>query len=319
MDTNGGAAADTASARTARAGAILVVGAEGQVARALRERAADAPVAVVARGRPALDLAAPATILAALDEVRPAAVVNAAAYTAVDRAESEEDAAFAINAGGVGVLARAAAERGIPLVHLSTDYVFDGTKDGPYVETDATGPAGAYGRTKLAGEEAVKAAGGPALVCRTAWVYSPFGHNFVKTMLRVAATRDTLRVVDDQHGNPTSALDIADAILALVARAGADGWPSGEDVVLHLAGTGETTWCRLARKVFEVSGMLGGPSAAVEAIATSEYPTPARRPANSRLDTTRLRHRYGIALPRWEESVEAVVRRLLAEGFPASA
>lgn len=300
-------------------GTILVVGAEGQVARALSERAAASVRAVETRGRPTLDLAAPDTITPALEAVAPVAVVNAAAYTAVDKAESEEALAAAVNAEGVAALARACAARDLPLVHLSTDYVFDGRKDAPYVETDVTAPQGAYGRTKLAGEEAVLAAGGPALVCRTAWVYSPFGHNFVKTMLRVAATRDALRVVDDQHGNPTSALDIADAVLALVARCEADGWPTGGDSLLHVAGTGETTWCGLARRIFAIAGPLGGPTAEVEAIATADYPTPATRPANSRLDTRRLAERHGIRLPRWEESLETVVRRLLAEGWPAAA
>ncbi len=297
---------------------ILVTGAAGQVASSLVERGGQSHHAICAMGRPQLDLTDPATVVAAAEAVRPTVIVNAAAYTAVDKAEEEEAAAFAVNADGVAALARLAAERSIPLVHISTDYVFDGRLDRPWREDDPTNPESAYGRSKRAGEEAVRDAGGPALVCRTAWVYGPFGGNFVKTMLRVGATRDRLTVVDDQYGNPTASLDIADAILALVDACGRLGWPAPDDQILHLAGTGETSWCGLARHVFAVSGELGGPVAEVEPIPTSAWPTPARRPANSRLDTARLSSRYGIALPDWRDSVRATVARLLAEGFPVT-
>ncbi|RWD49471.1 MAG: dTDP-4-dehydrorhamnose reductase, partial [Mesorhizobium sp.] len=190
---------------------LAVTGREGQVAASLIERGGR-DVEVVAIGRPALDLTRPETIFAALEAVRPDIVVAAAAYTAVDQAEDEKDLAFAINAAGAGKVAEAAAKLCVPVVQLSTDYVFDGTKDGAYVETDATAPLGVYGASKLAGEEAVAAANPRHLILRTAWVYSPFGKNFVKTMLRLAADRDEISVVADQWGNPTSALDTADAI-----------------------------------------------------------------------------------------------------------
>jgi dTDP-4-dehydrorhamnose reductase len=282
---------------------ILVVGRSGQVATALLERPGGHEV--VAPGRPAVDLTDAASLEAAVDAHRPDAVVNAAAYTAVDAAETDEAAAFALNAEGPGALARILARRGIPLVHLSTDYVFDGTLDRPYREDDRVGPTSVYGRSKLAGEEAVLAAGGPAIVARTAWVYAPFGKNFVRTMLRLGAERDHLRVVADQRGNPTSALDIADAVIALLERR--DGWAEGGEIV-HLAGTGETTWHGFAEAIFALSPHRPR----VEAIATADYPTPARRPANSRLDCTRLRDRHGIALPDWQDSLAEVMRRLLA-------
>ena len=224
---------------------ITVIGRTGQVATALVERAGTHTV--TALGRPDVDLADPASLAEALERTRPDAVVNAAAYTAVDAAESDEAAARVLNADGPSALAQLCAEAAVPLVHLSTDYVFDGTLDRPYREDDATGPQSAYGRTKLAGEEAVRAAGGRAITARTAWVYAPFGKNFVRTMLRLGAERDHLRVVADQHGNPTSALDIADAILALCAAS--DGWPQTPDTV-HLAGTGEATWHSFAETIF---------------------------------------------------------------------
>ena len=284
---------------------LLVVGRSGQVAQALQEAAAARGIALTALGRPDIDLADPATIDAALARTAPSAVINAAAYTAVDQAESDEAAAFALNAAGPGHLARACAAAGVPLVHISTDYVFDGTAGRAYREDDEVAPQSAYGRTKAAGEEAVLAAGGRALIARTAWVYSPFGKNFVKTMLRLGAERDTLQVVDDQRGNPTSAADIADALLALVDQAAA--WPEGGEIV-HVAGTGETTWRDFAEAI---TATLPHPPV-VKGIATADYPTPARRPANSRLDTTRLKTRYGIELPRWEDSLKAVLARLAA-------
>ena len=253
---------------------ILVIGRSGQVATALVERAG--PHRVVALGRPEADLTDPDSLVAALAAVRPDAVFNAAAYTAVDAAEADEAAAHALNADGPGALARLCAERDVPLIHLSTDYVFDGTLDRPYREDDTTGPTSAYGRTKLAGERAVTAAGGRALIARTAWVYAPFGRNFVRTMLRLGAERDVMRVVADQRGNPTSALDIADALVAIAA---ANDWPATPEVV-HLAGSGETTWHGFATAIFAASPYRPR----VDPVATADYPTPARRPANSRLD-----------------------------------
>jgi len=268
--------------------------------------------------RPGFDLADPATIDRALDAVKVDAVINAAAYTAVDRAENEREAAFAVNAAGAGALAVATCARGLPLVHLSTDYVFDGAAKVAYRETDATGPTGVYGASKLAGEHAVIAAHPGAVIARTAWVYSPFGANFVKTMLRLAATRDDVGVVADQIGNPTSALDIADAVIAIarnrIERPG-DAALAG---VFHMTGSGEASWADLAERVFATSAAQGGPHATVRRITTADYPTPARRPANSRLDCTKLDTGYGVRLPHWHGSVDQVVARLVSSGEMAS-
>lgn len=287
---------------------VLVIGRSGQVAQALLERgAAMDGVTVVARGRPDIDIADPASLARAIEDVAPDVVVNAAAYTAVDAAEDDEATAHSFNAEGPGALATLCAQRKLPFIHISTDYVFDGTLDRPYREDDPTGPMGAYGRTKLAGEEAVLASGANALILRTAWVYSPFGKNFVKTMLRVGAERDELKVVADQRGNPTSALDIADAILALAARR--ESWPAGAHVY-HMAGGGEATWHAFAEAIFAEAGL----SPKVLAITTADFPTPARRPANSRLDGTRLANDLGVRLPDWQPSLATVVARLKAAG-----
>lgn len=290
---------------------LLVTGWQGQVARSLTEAAARRKdVEACAVGRPALDLCKLPTILRALADTRPDVVINTAAYTAVDKAESEPDAAFALNAEGAGLLAKAAADRNLPIIHLSTDYVFDGTKPEPYREDDETRPLGVYGRSKCEGEGKVAAANHRHLILRTAWVISPFGANFVKTMLRLAGERPRLKVVDDQHGSPTYAPHLADAILELAAQIGrkGDATPWG---VYHAAGTGETTWCGLAREVFACSLKLGGPAAEVDPIATSGYPTPARRPANSRLHTGKLARSFGLSLPDWRAGVAECVERLV--------
>ena len=241
-------------------------------------------ITVIAVGRPQLDLENIATILPAIAEARPDLIVNAAAYTAVDKAETEPQRAFAINRDGAAAVAAAARALGVPLIHLSTDYVFSGDKATAYVESDETGPLGVYGKSKLAGELAVRTANPDALILRTSWVYSPFGSNFVKTMLRLAGERPELRVVDDQVGNPTSALDLAEAILRIVPRIN-----DGAGATFHVAGSGSTSWCGLAKQVFETSRLMGGPTAEVVPISTSEYPTPAQRPANSRLDPSAFR------------------------------
>lgn len=287
---------------------IAVTGREGQVAQSLAERAGTAHEVVLV-GRPGLDLADAASVMPALAEARPDLIVSAAAYTAVDQAEDEPALAHAVNGAGAGAVAAAAARLGVPVVHLSTDYVFDGGKDGDYVETDPTGPIGVYGASKLAGEHAVAAATPRHAILRTAWVYSPFGKNFVRTMLRIAETRDELTVVADQHGNPTSALDIADAIL----HAAPQLVSGSSDVfgVFHLAGTGTTSWAGFARRIFAASAAAGGPSARVRDITTADYPTKARRPANSRLSSARFTGVFGFAMPAWEDSTDTVVRRLI--------
>lgn len=288
---------------------ILVTGREGQVARSLAERVGGHEL--VFAGRPDLDLADAASIEATVAAVAPDLVVSAAAYTAVDKAEDEPALAMAVNGDGPGVLARAAARIGAPVIHLSTDYVFDGTLDRPYREEDPVAPIGAYGASKLAGEEAVRASGARYAIVRTAWVYSPFGANFVKTMLRFGAERDEMKVVEDQIGCPTSALDIADGLHAIVA-AWQGAAARGADAVHHLAGTGETSWADFARAIFAASAARGGPSAAVVGIPTSGYPTRAKRPANSRLDCTRFADTFGYRAPDWRRSTEEVVSRLLA-------
>ncbi|ODA94210.1 dTDP-4-dehydrorhamnose reductase [Mesorhizobium sp. SEMIA 3007] len=289
---------------------LVVTGREGQVVSSLLEAGQLAGVDVIAIGRPQLDLANPDTVIEAIAAARPDVVVSAAAYTAVDQAEDEPDLAFRVNAVGAGKVAQAAARLGVPVIHLSTDYVFDGSASGSYVETDATAPASVYGATKLAGEQAVAAANPRNLILRTAWVYSPFGKNFVKTMLRLAADRDEISVVADQWGNPTSALDIADAILHAAATLHRDK-DFAAFGIYHLAGTGEANWSGFARHILDTSRVSGGPSARVRDITTTDYPTKARRPANSRLSSAKFASAFGWSAPDWRLSTEAVVRRVL--------
>jgi dTDP-4-dehydrorhamnose reductase len=270
-------------------------------------------VLVKAVGRPDLDFLRPETIAPVIRAAAPDVIVNAAAYTAVDQAEAESERAAAVNSQGAAVVAAVAAELDIPIVHLSTDYVFDGELDRPYRETDPVGPVSVYGRSKLAGEQAVSAATSNHVILRTAWVYSPFGKNFVKTVLRLAATRDELSIVADQHGSPTNALDIADGVLSicrnLLSRP-ADGSLRG---VFHMAGSGYTTWADFAARILEASARRGGPRAHIKAIGTADYPTPAKRPANSRLDCSKLFQAHGVQLPDWQTSASACVARLVEE------
>ncbi|WP_256749443.1 dTDP-4-dehydrorhamnose reductase [Mesorhizobium sp. Mes31] len=293
---------------------LVVTGREGQVAASLLEAGQrHAGVEVIAIGRPELDLARPDTVIEAIAAAQPDMVVSVAAYTAVDQAEDEPELAFAVNAVGAGKVAQAAARLGVPVIHLSTDYVFDGSKDSAYVETDATAPLGVYGASKLAGEQAVAAANPRHLILRTAWVYSPFGRNFVKTMLRLAADRDEIAVVADQWGNPTSALDIADAILHAAAQLHGDK-RFGAFGVYHLVGTGETNWSGFARHILDTSQAFDGPWARVRDIATMDYPTKARRPSNSRLSSAKFASTFAWTAPHWRQSTEKVVRRLLIGG-----
>lgn len=292
---------------------MVVTGREGQVVRSLLERGKEeGRFEVVALGRPALDLNEPERIEAALRQVRPEVIVSAAAYTAVDRAETDAAAAETANAVAPGKIAAAAALLGVPVIHLSTDYVFDGTKPEPYVETDPVGPTSVYGRSKLAGERAVAAATQNHVILRTAWVYSPFGRNFLKTMLQLGESRKRIDVVDDQRGNPTSALDIADGILAVAANLLARD-DAGLRGVFHMAGAGEASWADFAIEIFAASARCGGPTAEVGRIATSAYPTPARRPANSRLDCGRLERLHGVRLGDWRRATAETVARVLKE------
>jgi dTDP-4-dehydrorhamnose reductase len=289
---------------------ILVTGGSGQLATAL---AAQGGERVHLVGRPGFDFDRPETIAAAFHAATPWLVVNAAAYTAVDAAETDEPAALRANRDGPARLARLCAEAGIPLVHVSTDYVYSGDKPAPYVETDPVAPLGVYGASKLAGEAAVLASRARAIILRTAWVYAATGRNFVRTMLHLGQTRDTLRVVADQQGCPTAAADLAAAILSIAARLETDGWRDDFAGVCHAAGSGETTWHGLAQAVFEEAARHGAKvPASVLPISTAEYPTPARRPANSRLDCARLEATFGIRLPHWRASLTRTIDEIFA-------
>jgi len=277
---------------------VLVTGARGQVggevARALAGRAE-----VIAHDRSTLDLADRGEIAGRVREARPDAIVNAAAYTAVDRAESDEASARAVNAVAPGILAEEARRAGALLVHYSTDYVFDGTKRGAYVESDATGPLNVYGRTKLEGERAIAASGCAYAILRTSWVYGPQGGNFVRTMLRLAREREELRVVDDQRGAPTSSLQLARATIDILDRArDAPG-------LYHATAAGETTWLGYAQAIFDEQSRRDRAFRVprLVAIATRDYPTPARRPANSVLDSSRLAQTFGIRLGPWRDAL----------------
>ena len=294
---------------------ILVIGRRGQLASSLAERAAVKGLPLRFAARPEADLARPGTLRRAVAESGARIVINAAAYTAVDRAEDEPDAARALNAIAPAVLAEAAREAGARLIHVSTDYVFDGSGNRPWTESDPTAPMSVYGRTKLEGELAVRAALPDHLILRTAWVYSPFGRNFVKTMLALAESRDKLTVVADQVGNPTSALDLADGILTAV-----EVWRSDPDRgiggTFHLAGTGWASWADLAREIFALSRTRGGPSAEVSDIATADWPAKATRPLNSRLDSGLFAATFGYRAPPWRKSLGSVVDRIV-RGFAA--
>lgn len=254
------------------------------------------------------DFSDPDTVVALLDATRPTRVINAAAYTAVDKAETESAAAQAANAETPGAIARWCATHAVTLVHYSTDYVFDGSGSRPYRPDDATAPLGVYGASKLAGEEAIRAAGGRHLIFRTAWVYAAHGQNFLRTMLRVGAERDVLRVVADQIGTPTPAALIADVTAQILHG---DDSRSG---TWHLTATGETSWHGFAEAIFDgaVARGLIARAPTVEAITTADYPTPAKRPAYSRLDITTLEHDFGIALPTWQAGLDGVLDTLAA-------
>ena len=287
--------------------AILVTGGSGQVGTAI-VRENGGRFDVIAPTRAELDLGDAGAIEAMIAKRDWAAVINCAAYTAVDRAESERDAAFAVNAEAPGVIARAAAARGITLLHVSTDYVFDGSKAGPYREDDPVHPLGVYGASKEAGERAVREAQPRHIILRTAWVVSPWGANFVKTMLRLGAERSELRVVADQIGCPTGAVDIARALLTMAERLIAD--PAAPVGAYHFVNAGEASWHALAEAIFAQVAAGGGVVPVVMPIPTSEYPTPARRPMNSRLATDKIARDYGVVARDWRAMIEEVVQEL---------
>jgi dTDP-4-dehydrorhamnose reductase len=286
---------------------LLVLGAGGQVGLELRRLAWPSGYDLDAFGRDGVDITEREAVAAAVARERPDIVINAAAYTAVDRAETEPDAAWASNCTGPANLAAACRDAAIPLIHLSTDYVFDGSKPGPYREDDPVKPLGVYGQSKEAGDCAVREALARHVILRTAWVYSAHGHNFVKTMLRLAAERPVLRVVADQIGSPTGAADIAAAIGAIVQQldAGNSHWGT-----YHFAGGGTVTWHGFAQAIFELATPWRGPPPLVEAIATADYPTPARRPANSVLDCSRIGEVFGIVPRPWRQALAEVIGEL---------
>ncbi len=291
---------------------VVVIGKTGQLGRSLLEAAPQHGLTVRGIGRSDLDLVDGTSVERAIVRMAPTVVVNAAAYTAVDKAEAEPDVARLINAVAPGHLASACAGLGIPLIHVSTDYVFDGNKDGPYSEGDAVCPVSVYGRTKLEGEEKVASGCRHHVILRTAWLFSPFGHNFVRTMLRLAETRSEVAVVDDQRGCPTYGPHLADAVLSIASRVSLGGPEQGRPWgIYHAVCSGETTWCGLAREVFRHSAQHRGRFVRVKPITTAEYPTAARRPANSRLDTLKLARTFNLRLPDWQTGVESCVARLL--------
>lgn len=295
-------------------GPILLFGAGGQVGSELAAVARARGVSLRGVTRESADITSPGDVEALVADAKPRLIVNAAAYTAVDRAEQEPDMANAINATGAGNVARAAAAANVPVVHMSTDYVFDGSKTGPYVEDDALAPLGVYGRSKAVGEAQVRAACSNAVILRTAWVYGPYGNNFLKTMLRLAANRDRLRVVADQHGCPTSTADIAEAILAVDRAMIAGETARG---VFHFAGDGITTWHAFAEAIVDYQAQWTHKRPPLDAITTADYPTPARRPANSALDSTLFARRFGYRAKPWPERMRETIDILLGDGHTA--
>jgi dTDP-4-dehydrorhamnose reductase len=285
---------------------ILVFGL-GQLGQNLVRTSAARQVPLIALDRAQADIGDPAAVRAAIAQARPTLVVNAAAYTKVDLAETEAEMAFRVNESGAAIIGAACA--GIPLVHISTDFVFDGAKSGPYVEEDPVAPLNVYGRSKAAGEQAVRATNPRHVILRSSWIFGEFGHNFLKTMLRLAASRDELRVVADQHGSPTSTRDLAAAILTIAPRliAGENVWGT-----YHFTASGTTTWHGFASRIVAAQAPLTGRSPRVTAITAAEYPSPARRPANSQLDCGRFERTFGFRGRPWTEETDAITAALAA-------
>ncbi|MEM7767234.1 MAG: dTDP-4-dehydrorhamnose reductase [Pseudomonadota bacterium] len=288
---------------------ILIIGQSGQLAQALVAGAAAAGRPVVAMGRHEVDLADRARLARAVERVGPSAVINAGAYTRVDAAESEREAAYALNADGPGVLADLCAGAGVPIVHVSTDCVFDGLKAGAYTEEDAPNPESVYGQSKLAGERAVAERAERHMIARVSWVFSAYAGSFVKIMLTLAQDRDTLRVVADQFGHPTHADDVAAGLFTMVDAACAPGFEDWG--TYHLAGDTATHRAGQAERVLAASARLGGPTAAVEPISTADFGAAAPRPANACLDARRARTRFGLQFGDWETQTDATVAALL--------
>ena len=289
---------------------ILVTGKEGQVDTSLQVLSEKLGLEIIRIGLPEIDLSNPETLEGPVREAAPDVIISSAAYTAVDKAETEAGLAQKVNGDAPGELARLAAELDIPILHLSTDYVFAGDKNGAYNETDTPAPVSVYGKTKLSGEAQIRAATNNHVILRTAWVYSPYGNNFVKTMLRLGETRDELNVVADQYGCPTYAPDIARVLLAIAQQVAIDRDPTIRGT-FHLTGEGETTWADFAEAIFKGAEARGRKPVHVKPILTSEYPTPAGRPANSRLNGDKLDEVYGLRLDPWQDSLDACLNLLI--------
>jgi dTDP-4-dehydrorhamnose reductase len=288
---------------------IVVTGKTGQVTSALQAlRIPD--IEVIALGRPEMDLSSPSTVVKSLSQARPDVIISSAAYTAVDKAEAEPDLAFAINAEGAEIVSTAAFQLSVPIIHLSTDYVFNGRNSASYIETHPTDPVSVYGQSKLDGERRVAAANPNHVILRTAWVYSTFGRNFLRTMLRLSEKQDEVRVVGDQHGCPTSATDIADAVVEIARHLVANPETDLRGI-FHIVGTGATNWADFAKFIFSVLEEKTGRHISVKEIATVDYPTAAARPANSVLNCDKLESVYGIRLPRWQATTRTTVEQIL--------
>ena len=284
---------------------IFIAGERGQVAQALGQAYKLRSDNVVMVGRSNISVTNESHLLSAVVAFNPDLVINAAGYTAVDKAEDDKEAAFAVNRDGAAFVAAAAKAAEVPVIHLSTDYVFDGRKQAPYRETDPTNPINVYGESKLAGEIAVASSTSNYVILRTSWVCSPIGHNFVKTMLRLARDRDEIAVVDDQWGCPTFAADLATVIISIGDKLASADDRSRFYGIYHASGAGETTWCRFAREIMAQSAAKGGPACRVRAIASSEYPTRAKRPGYSCLDCSKIKRVFGMSPPGWQASLEA--------------
>jgi dTDP-4-dehydrorhamnose reductase len=292
---------------------VMLVGADGQLGWEIARWAPAASMTCHALDVAEVDITQRDAVVCALERLAPSVVVNAAAYTGVDKAEDDAEAAFAVNRDGAAHLAKACAVADVPLIHISTDYVFDGKKQTPYLESDPTAPLSVYGKSKLAGEDAVRQVCPRHLILRTSWLYGVHGTNFVKTMLRLGRERERLRVVDDQHGSPTFAGDLADVILALARRVRSRDWPDDGFGTFHCTGQGATTWCCFAREIFAAAAPTLGRQPEIEAISTNDYPTAARRPLRSVLDCGLIARVHGIALRPWRPALTETVHAMQAQ------
>jgi dTDP-4-dehydrorhamnose reductase len=293
---------------------ILIFGARGQVGRELTALAGARKIATVGLSRNEANIADNYAVRSAIDTQRPAVVVNAAGYTAVDRAERDADAATAANVTGPAILAAACADAGVPLIHLSSAYIFDGLKKTAYVETDRANPLGVHGRTKAEGEAKIREATKRHVILRTSWVYGIYGRNFLRTTMRLAAERDELKMVADQYGGPTASIDLAEAILVVVRKLSEKPNTSG---VFHFTGTGSTTWHGFAEEIVRRQAMFTGRTPKVTAISTAEYPSAAKRPANCELDSSKFATTFGYRARPWQERVAEIVAQLTVRARPS--